>query len=82
LVGKENGRRGDGCDVAPLQNAKSLLIDEDEDIEDIGQDVLAGNSFPPSTMSRCTSHHCQEDTGFGGKRGEIIGGNQNVLIAN
>ncbi len=23
-----------------------------------------------------------EDTGFGGKRGEIIGGNQNVLIAN
>ncbi len=23
-----------------------------------------------------------EDTGFGGERGEIIGGNQNVLIAN
>ena len=24
----------------------------------------------------------QEDTGFGGKRGETIGGNQNVLIVN
>ncbi len=32
------------------------------------------------TAERCKKAYL-EDTGFGGERGEIIGGNQNVLIA-
>jgi hypothetical protein len=33
-------------------------------------------------ITRTTVVEDQEDTGFGGKRGETIGGNQNVLNAN